>query len=138
MTKPAYPVEEVRDDLIPLADYLDPEFAALEAKALWPKVWQQACRLEEIEQVGSFVVYEILSDSILVVRTGEGESDVTAMHNVCPHRGTLLAEEGDDGHCREEQKQPDLAGQVAAGGRGRCQASTPWDTILRCTSLEPP
>ncbi len=99
MTKPAFPVEEVRDDLIPLADYLDRDFAALEARNLWPKVWQQACRLEEIEKVGDFVVYEILDDSILVVRTGEGEADIAAMHNVCPHRGTLLAE--GTGHVRE-------------------------------------
>ena len=92
MTKPAYPVDEVRDDLIPLADYLDPQFAALEARNLWPKVWQQACRLEEIEDVGHYVVYEILTESIIVVRTGEGKADVAAMHNVCPHRGTLLVE----------------------------------------------
>ncbi|WP_174274961.1 aromatic ring-hydroxylating oxygenase subunit alpha [Sphingomonas bacterium] len=82
--------DDVRDDFVPKGDYYDPAFAAAEAENLWPKVWQIACRLEEIPKPGDYYTYEILTDSIIVVRTGAGDDDVKALHNACPHRGTLL------------------------------------------------
>ena len=85
-----YPSGEVRDDFIPKADFLDRRFHELEKEHLWPKVWQVACRASEISEPGDFIVYEIIDDSILVVRGGDGQ--VRAFHNVCPHRGTLLVE----------------------------------------------
>ena len=88
MAATRFPPEAIRDDFVPREDYFDPEFARCEAENLWPKVWQMACRLEEIPAVGDFVTYEILTDSIIVVRTGENE--VQAFHNSCPHRGTQL------------------------------------------------
>ena len=65
-------------------------FHELEKEHLWPKVWQIACRLEEIPEVGDYATYEILDDSIVVVR--RGPDAVAAYHNACPHRGTLLVE----------------------------------------------
>ena len=85
-----FPPEEVRDDFVPKEDYLDPDFARAEAERLWPKVWQLACRLEELPSVGSYVTYDILKDSIIVVRTSE--DGVKAFHNVCPHRGNQLTQ----------------------------------------------
>jgi phenylpropionate dioxygenase-like ring-hydroxylating dioxygenase large terminal subunit len=82
--------EEVEDDFVPKEDYLDPEFANLEFERLWPKVWQIACRLEELPKVGSYLTYEIGADSIIVVRTSEKDHDVKAFHNSCPHRGNQL------------------------------------------------
>lgn len=35
-------------DRIPKQRYYDPEFYALEKEMFWPRVWQMACRLEEI------------------------------------------------------------------------------------------
>ena len=55
-------------DRIPKQRYYDPEFYALEAERLWPRVWQMACRLEEIPKPGDYVEYEILDESIIVVR----------------------------------------------------------------------
>ena len=55
-------------DRIPKQRYYDPEFYALEAELFWPRVWQMACRLEEIPKPGDFVEYEILDQSIIVVR----------------------------------------------------------------------
>jgi phenylpropionate dioxygenase-like ring-hydroxylating dioxygenase large terminal subunit len=86
----SFPPEEIRDDFVPREDYLDAEFARCEAQNLWPKVWQAACRLEEIPEVGDYITYEILADSILVLRAAE--SDIRAFHNSCPHRGNLLAD----------------------------------------------
>jgi phenylpropionate dioxygenase-like ring-hydroxylating dioxygenase large terminal subunit len=87
---PAYPPDEVRDDFYPKADYLDRAFHELEKQRLWPYAWQIACREEEVPNVGDYLVYEIVDESVLVVRTSADE--VRAFHNVCPHRGTLLAE----------------------------------------------
>ena len=36
---------------IPKERYYDPDFYAMEAEQLWPRVWQMACRLEEIPDV---------------------------------------------------------------------------------------
>ena len=53
--------------------YFDPDFYALECEQLWPRVWQMACRLEEIPAVGDAVEYEILDQSVIVVRTRDHE-----------------------------------------------------------------
>lgn len=84
-----FPAEEIRDDFVPKEPYISRDFERLEAERLWPRVWQIACRLEELTSVGSFVTYDIIDDSILIVRTSEAE--VKAYHNVCPHRGRRLA-----------------------------------------------
>ncbi len=77
-------------DRIPKQRYYDPEFYALETEMLWPRVWQMACRLEEIPKQGDFVEYEILDQSIIVVRL-DAET-VRAYHNACRHRGVKLVE----------------------------------------------
>ena len=55
-------------DRIPKQRYYDPDFYALETELFWPRVWQMACRLEEIPKPGDYVEYEILDQSIIVVR----------------------------------------------------------------------
>ena len=74
----------------PKERYFDPDFFALEAEQLWPRVWQMACRLEEIPEPGDFVEYEILDQSVVVVRTDDGE--VRAFQNACRHRGVQVVE----------------------------------------------
>jgi phenylpropionate dioxygenase-like ring-hydroxylating dioxygenase large terminal subunit len=82
---------------IPSQRYFDPHFFELEKERLWPKVWQMACRLEEIPEIGDFVEYTILDWSIIVVRTKSG---VKAFHNACRHRGVRLVNE--PGNCRKQ------------------------------------
>src|ERR1700722_7313927 len=72
-------------DRIPKQRYYDPDFYALEAELFWPRVWQMACRLEEIPEPGDFVEYEILDQSIIFLRTED--MGARALHNACPHRG---------------------------------------------------
>lgn len=74
---------------VPVSRYTSQAFHDLEMRKLWPKVWQMACREEEIPEVGDHLVYEIGRYSIIVVRTQEG---VRAHHNVCRHRGRRLCE----------------------------------------------
>lgn len=74
-------------ELIPAKRYYDEAFFKLEQEKLWPHVWQMACRLEEIPEVGDYVVYDILDKSVIVVNTRDG---VKAFHNACRHRGVKL------------------------------------------------
>jgi len=69
--------------------YVEPGFAALEQGRLWTRVWQMACRLEEIPAPGDYVEYVIVDQSILVVRV-DAET-VKAYFNACRHRATELA-----------------------------------------------
>src|ERR1700744_6113386 len=75
---------------IPKQRYYDPDFYAAEAELFWPRVWQMGCRLEEIPKAGDFVEYEILDQSIIVVRLDA--DTVAAYHNACRHRGVKLVE----------------------------------------------
>jgi phenylpropionate dioxygenase-like ring-hydroxylating dioxygenase large terminal subunit len=84
------PHEVVVADRIPKERYFDPAFFALEAERLWPRVWQMACRLEEIPRIGDYVEYEILDQSVIVVRIADDE--VRAYENACRHRGVKVIE----------------------------------------------
>jgi phenylpropionate dioxygenase-like ring-hydroxylating dioxygenase large terminal subunit len=76
-------------DRIPKERYVDRSFFDLEAEQLWPRVWQTACRLEEIPNPFDYAEYEILDQSVVVVRTEDG--GVTAFQNACRHRGVKVA-----------------------------------------------
>jgi phenylpropionate dioxygenase-like ring-hydroxylating dioxygenase large terminal subunit len=70
--------------------YFDPDFYQMEVDLLWPRVWQMACRLEEIPQPNDFVEYEIFDQSVIVVRTAD--LGVRAFQNTCRHRGVRIVE----------------------------------------------
>ena len=77
-------------DRVPKERYYDPDFYRLESELLWPRTWQMACRLEEIPQPGDYAEYEILDQSVIVVRTED--MGVRAFDNVCRHRGVRFAQ----------------------------------------------
>lgn len=77
-------------DRIRAERYHDPGFFALEAEHLWSRVWQMACRLEEIPAPHDFVTYEILDQSVVVVRADDG--GVRAFQNSCRHRGVRITD----------------------------------------------
>lgn len=68
--------------------YVSEAYARAEQDKLWRKVWLQVGRVEEIPEVGNFLTYENLDDSILIVRTATDK--ISAYHNVCTHRGRKL------------------------------------------------
>ena len=84
----------IENDLpdVPIERYFSREWHDREVEKVWRKVWQHACRLEEIPNVGDHILYEIVHDSLIIVRTGPEE--VRAYVNSCLHRGTLLRKEG--------------------------------------------
>ncbi len=63
----------------------------LEKKKLWPKVWQMACRVEDIPEVGDNHIYEVIDESVIITRTSENE--IRGFINSCLHRGRLLRDE---------------------------------------------
>ncbi len=63
------PFKVTNPELIPKERYYDEEFFRLEKEHFWSKVWQMACRLEEIPELGDWVEYRILDQSVLIVRT---------------------------------------------------------------------
>jgi len=82
---------------IPTPRYFDKEFYELETERLWPHVWQMACRLEQIAEIGDYAEYAVLGRSVIVVRTADG---VKAFHNACRHRGVPFVGEGSHGNCK--------------------------------------
>ena len=86
----APPAPQIRLDFVPASDYTA-EFHRLEMERVWPRVWQVACREEEIPNVGDYVNYEIGNESILVVRSAPDK--IRAFYNVCPHRGRRLRDD---------------------------------------------
>lgn len=85
----------VREDgFVPKERYTSSVFAAVEMDRLWARVWQVACRAEEIPNAGDFIEYRIGDQSVLVVRQPAGPmggGTIRAFHNACLHRGTRLA-----------------------------------------------
>ena len=75
-------------DRVPKERYFDPAFFELEVERLWSRVWQMAARLEEIPNPGDYVEYELLHQSVVVVRTDD--MDVVAFQNACRHRGVQI------------------------------------------------
>ncbi len=70
--------------------YIDPAFQRLEYEKLWSKVWQIAARVDEIPEINDYAVYDIGDQSVLLVRSDR--NSIKVYHNVCPHRGTALAQ----------------------------------------------
>lgn len=114
MTGMACPKASVRPDYVPVDAYISADYVRLEKEKLWPKVWQIACREEELPRPGDFYTYDIADESITIVRNRDG--DIAAYYNVCPHRGRRLTSGcGHMGkfHCRYHGWQWTLDGRPA-------------------------
>jgi phenylpropionate dioxygenase-like ring-hydroxylating dioxygenase large terminal subunit len=74
---------------VPKERYTSSPWAELERDRLWPRVWQIACREEDVANVGDFFEYEIGDTSILLVRSSR--RTLKGFFNSCLHRGTRLA-----------------------------------------------
>ena len=72
--------------------YFSKDWHDREVEKIWRKTWQMVCRVEDIPNVGNHLVYEIVHDSLIVVRSAPHE--IRAYVNSCLHRGTILRKEG--------------------------------------------
>ena len=102
-------VEDLAEPLTyPVDAFVSPEYARAERDRLWPRVWQMAGRLEDIPEPGSFITYNIMDESVVIVRTGA--ETLKAYYNVCPHRGRQLVNTPDDVNCVRGMKQNFVCG----------------------------
>ena len=77
--------------------YTTKEWHDREVERLWMRVWQFACREDEIPTVGDYAIYEIAHLSFIVMRQQDGS--IKAYPNACLHRGRRLKDY--EGHCSE-------------------------------------
>jgi phenylpropionate dioxygenase-like ring-hydroxylating dioxygenase large terminal subunit len=80
----------VRDGFVPKERYTTRDFSELEHARLWSRVWQIACREEQVAGTGDFVEYTIGDEGVAIVRAETGV--LHAFYNTCLHRGRRLAE----------------------------------------------
>jgi len=73
---------------VPIERYTSRAFHDLEVEKVWKKVWQFACREEEIPEAGDHTVYRIADLEAVIVR-GQDET-IRAFPNACLHRGRAL------------------------------------------------
>ncbi|MEJ5976540.1 aromatic ring-hydroxylating dioxygenase subunit alpha [Novosphingobium sp. PS1R-30] len=100
-----FPIED--PERIPAQRYYDAEFYQMELDHVWPHVWQNACRIEQIPDEGDWIEYQNVGKSVLIVNTKDG---IKAFHNACRHRGVPIA---------GNPLKDDLTG----GGHGNCRKS---------------
>ena len=72
--------------------YVSRDYLEAEREKLWRRHWLQAGRVEDIANVGDYITYDILDDSVIIIRDRDGADNgsIHAFHNVCPHRGRKL------------------------------------------------
>ena len=85
------PPEWLSTDDVSAERYFSRAWHDREVTHVWRKTWQMACRVEELANVGDQIVYDIVDDSLIVVRTAPDR--IKAYVNACLHRGTMLRTE---------------------------------------------
>lgn len=73
--------------------FYEPEYVELEKEHIWKKMWQVACRVEDIPEPGNRISYNITDMSFIIVRTKDG--GFKAFYNSCPHRSRKLCDHGE-------------------------------------------
>ena len=102
-------VEDLSEPLIYSVEaFTSPEYAQDERDRLWSQVWQHAGRVEEIPEVGNFITYDIMDESIVIVRSGP--ETLKAFYNVCSHRGRQLVDVPEGAHSACGRKQNFVCG----------------------------
>jgi len=99
---------------LPSSYYHSAEIFALEKERIFCREWFCAAREEQLAQPGDYLVLDIASESVLVVRTKEGE--LKAHYNVCRHRGARLVTVAGE----EDETDVKLSGGLLGASGIRC------------------
>ncbi|HBO95233.1 MAG TPA: (2Fe-2S)-binding protein [Gammaproteobacteria bacterium] len=120
--------------------FTSPRYAEEESDKLWAKVWQHAGRVEEIPEVGNYITYDIMDDSIIIVRSAP--DTIKAFYNVCSHRGRQLVDTPQGAHSACGRKQNFVCGYHGwtynlEGTCTRILDESDWKGVLNdsCTRL---
>ncbi len=76
---------------LPGGRYTDPRFFELEREHIWRKSWLFAAHIDEIPEIGSFLLWEKAGQPVVIVHADDGE--VNAFYNTCSHRGAPVVTE---------------------------------------------
>lgn len=75
---------------LPGACYIDPEIHRWEQRKLFAEGWPAVAVASEIPKAGDYLPVWVAGQPILILRDRQGQ--VRAFHNICRHRGVVLAE----------------------------------------------
>ena len=67
---------------VPTERYFARKWHDLEVERLWKRVWQMACHVDDIPEIGDYIIYDVAQLSWIVVRTGADE--FKAYNNALP------------------------------------------------------
>ena len=99
---------------LPGRDYHGQEIFELEKERIFFHGWFCVGRQEQLPNPGDFLTQEVADESVIVIRTKDG--DIQAFANVCRHRGTRLLEEP-SGHVKNAIVCPYHAWTYSTEGR---------------------
>jgi len=87
------------ESTLPATYYYDPAHHLREVEAIWYRSWLCAGRVQDVEDAGSYCVYRIGDQALIITRDTEGR--LHAFHNTCRHRGAELCAESRGRFSRE-------------------------------------
>ena len=99
---------------LPGRDYHAAEVFDLERERIFARNWFYAGRAEGLDEPGDFVAVDVAGESVIVVRTKDG--DLRGFYNVCRHRGSRLCDE-ESGRMKGAVKCPYHAWAYSFDGR---------------------
>ncbi len=74
---------------LPPVCYSSDEIYKLELERIFKKEWICTAHVSELKEVGDYLTFDLVGHPVLIIHDGEGE--VHAYSNVCPHRAARLA-----------------------------------------------
>jgi choline monooxygenase len=83
-------------EALPAWCYTSDEFYRREVESIFGKCWNFVARVDELPSPGSYLVFDLIGESVIIVR--DQDNEVRAFVNSCRHRGTRLLE--GTGECR--------------------------------------
>jgi glycine betaine catabolism A len=103
---------DIRDDKAPWrprptltgADYTSRAVYDDEREKIWWGDWVCVGRVEEVPNVGDYIVRDMAGESIFITRNGD--SELRGFYNVCAHRGTKFLDDDASGNVRKAFKCP--------------------------------
>src|SRR5688500_3152539 len=77
---------------VPAARYVDPDFARLEADAVFGRSWLFVAHADQLASPGDYLQVDQVGRPVVLVRGDDAR--IRAFYNTCKHRGAALVNDG--------------------------------------------